>query len=175
MKCRASSLAAVLLAVTPANVGAFVPSSAVSGSCFGGHACKVKTEELGYHDGPYRGSMLARRARRRKTMTAAQEESAGTSDESSGSGGSRKQEEEDDGEDAVWARAELPMSNDVQVAQATRAVWQVREGAPWNFATNSPFIATFPLYEGPTLQFFSNFITPAAPLPVFFTAFVGSL
>lgn len=26
---------------------------------------------------------------------------------------------------AVWARAELPLSNDVQVEQATRAVWQV--------------------------------------------------
>lgn len=32
------------------------------------------------------------------------------------------QEDED-----VWARAELPMSNDVQVEQATRAVWQVGE------------------------------------------------
>lgn len=28
-------------------------------------------------------------------------------------------------EDAVWARAQLPMSNDMQVEQATRAVWQV--------------------------------------------------
>ncbi|CAM9115694.1 unnamed protein product [Ectocarpus sp. 12 AP-2014] len=122
MKSRASSLAAVLFAVTPANVGAFVPSSIRLGSCFGRHARKVKAEEWGCHDGPCRGAILARRARRRSTMTASQEESAEASDESSG-GGSKHQEEED-GEDAVWARAELPMSNDVQVEQATRAVWQ---------------------------------------------------
>ncbi|CAB1117088.1 unnamed protein product [Ectocarpus sp. CCAP 1310/34] len=122
MKSRASSLAAVLFAVTPANVGAFVPSSVRLGSCFGRHACKVKAGEWGCHDGPCRGAMLARRARRWSTMTAAQEESAEASDESGGS--SSKHQEEEDGEDAVWARAELPMSNDVQVEQATRAVWQ---------------------------------------------------
>ncbi|CAM9766225.1 unnamed protein product [Ectocarpus fasciculatus] len=123
MKCRASSLAAVLLAVTPANVRAFVSSSFPLGSCFGRHACTGKAEERGYHDGPCRGAIHARRARRRSTIFAAQEESAEASDESGGSSG-KQEEDDDDREDAVWARAELPMSNDVQVEQATRAVWQ---------------------------------------------------
>lgn len=29
----------------------------------------------------------------------------------------------------IWARAELPMSNDLQVQQATSAVWKVNTGA----------------------------------------------
>lgn len=57
---------------------------------------------------------------------AAQAEAQTSSDASGSSGRSSSSEEED----AVWARAQLPMSNDMQVEQATRAVWQVKAPVP---------------------------------------------
>lgn len=54
----------------------------------------------------------------RLAATPEEDADAPSPEDSSSSGGSEE-------EDAVWARAELPLSNDVQVEQATGAVWQV--------------------------------------------------
>lgn len=114
-------VAGVLL-VSASQVSAFV-GVVSKGSCVSttsptldGTSCAA-SGAWGFDEGA-RGSVLAGRVQRWDTGLAGTPEDVDASNPGDGSSGS----EEDD---AVWARAELPLSNDVQVQQATRAVWQV--------------------------------------------------
>lgn len=131
VQCRALSLAAVLLlTVSPPEVYAFVSTSG------GPLCCKHESYHRSSNSGGAWGSRqqgascaaLEERAQRQNLPLAATPEGVGGSEEGAGdNNGSSTSTSTDNGgeEEEVWARAELPMSNDVQVEQATRAVWKV--------------------------------------------------
>lgn len=114
--------------VSTSQVSAFVPGIP-KGSCFRTSPALAGTSRAahgarGYDEGVSRRRLVGRVQRWDARLAATPEEDVGASSakdsSSSGSGGGEE-------EDAVWARAELPLSNDVQVEQANRAVWQVTD------------------------------------------------
>ena len=127
-------LVAGVLLVSASQVSAFVAGIAPQGgSCFrtrpapGGGASRAANGARGYDEGVGRRVLAGRRVQRcaaRLAATSEGEDDADASDKEDGDTSGN------DGEDAVWARAELPLSNDVQVEQATRAVWQVTDLPP---------------------------------------------
>lgn len=123
--CVAAILLASMLIFLTCSVGAFVP--AVSSGVIGcsNHFCSQYSgtssstsimSKWNRHNAP-----LARVIRRRDTQQASTPEDA----ETSGGDGALVGNSEGEESANIWARAELPLSNDQQVQQATRAVWKV--------------------------------------------------
>ncbi|CAM9797510.1 unnamed protein product [Scytosiphon promiscuus] len=132
LKCGALGLAAVLL-VPPAEVYGFVSTS-------GGLSCweheSHRRSSRGAWGSRQQGAhcaALVQKTRQRSFPLATTPDGvegpegvAGENSETSASTSTSTSSSSDNGGDQeeVWARAELPMSNDVQVEQATRAVWK---------------------------------------------------
>lgn len=110
-------VAGVLLA-SAARVSAFV--AGIASPALPGTSCAA-IGAWGY-DEDVRGNKLAGREQRWDARLAVTSEDVDTPSTGDSGGG--------EDEDAVWARAGLPLSNDVQVEQATRAVWQVTTCSP---------------------------------------------
>lgn len=109
-----------ILLLSASQATAFVAGIA-TGSCFSAAIADTSCAAIGAwgYDESVGGCKLSGRVRRWDVRLAATLEDADAA--RAGESGSGSDEEEG----AVWARAELPLSNDVQVEQATRAVWQV--------------------------------------------------
>lgn len=127
----ALGLAGVLFAVSPSQVYGFVSTSGgLSSSC-----CKHESHRRrssgyngawGSHPEGSSCAALEQNAQRRRLRLAATPEDVEASEEGFNENSTSISTDNGSGEEEeVWARAELPMSNDVQVEQATRAVWKV--------------------------------------------------
>lgn len=129
-----TAVALLLVALTP-HVGAFVPaggghfgaSSITPSSCVErtARSSQRSTAAAHRHEQPVLGGGSRGDTRRLSTLDdvlVGDDEGADRDDDDGGGAGGGVGSSKDD----VWAGAELPLSNDQQVEQATGALWKVR-------------------------------------------------